>query len=141
MGLVGSYGTTFAKINIHYFGYIAHLYLLALLYPLYRLYQESALSLRRFELILASLLFFACLLVLQALFAEPPFRGRIGIIVLEALRPLIGLFGVWILILTALFLSLVILFDKSTDEIYHAIASRIASFWSALGALLSVKKK
>lgn len=138
---MGSYGTTFAKINIHYFGYIAHLYLLALLYPLYRLYQESALSLRRFELILASLLFFACLLVLQALFAEPPFRGRIGIIVLEALRPLIGLFGVWILILTALFLSLVILFDKSTDEIYHAIASRIASFWSALGALLSVKKK
>lgn len=141
MGLVGSYGTTFAKINIHYFGYIAHLYLLALLYPLYRLYQESTLSLRRFELILASLLFFACLLVLQALFAEPLFRGRIGIIVLEALRPLIGLFGVWILILTALFLSLVILFDKSTDEIYHAIASRIASFWSALGALLSVKKK
>lgn len=141
MGLVGSYGTTFAKINIHYFGYIAHLYLLALLYPLYRLYQESTLSLRRFELILASLLFFACLLVLQALFAEPLFRGKIGIIVLEALRPLIGLFGVWILILTALFLSLVILFDKSTDEIYHAIASRIASFWSALGALLSVKKK
>lgn len=138
---MGSYGTTFAKINIHYFGYIAHLYLLALLYPLYRLYQESTLSLRRFELILASLLFFACLLVLQALFAEPLFRGKIGIIVLEALRPLIGLFGVWILILTALFLSLVILFDKSTDEIYHAIASRIASFWSALGALLSVKKK
>lgn len=138
---MGSYGTTFAKININYFGYIAHLYLLALLYPLYRLYQESTLSLRRFELILASLLFFACLLVLQALFAEPLFRGKIGIIVLEALRPLIGLFGVWILILTALFLSLVILFDKSTDEIYHAIASRIASFWSALGALLSVKKK
>lgn len=134
MGLVGSYGAAFARFNIHYFGYIAHLYLLALLYPLYRFYRQSRFTFRRLEITLATLLLLFDALLFQALFAKPPFQGKIGLSVLEALLPLIGRFGVWLLLLTALSLALMILFEKRTDELFKTITQKASQLLARLKA-------
>ncbi|MGP1450191.1 MAG: DNA translocase FtsK [Wolinella sp.] len=141
MGLVGSYGARFAEMNIRYFGLLAHLYLLMLLYPLYRLYREPRFSWRRLELIVANVLLFFSLLVFQALLLDVEIKGRVGLATLEALRPLIGLFGVWILILTGFSLSFMIIFNPNIDELYRKILSNVTYIKENITSVFTPKKK
>lgn len=111
-GAVGVIGRNFANFNTNLFGYLAYIYLLFFLYPAYRLYKDPHLNFRKIELSIAGLLGFASLLLIQSLlFAS----GVFGNNVVSFLQRLIGNFGVWILSLGCLFLSIFVAIQSKVD--------------------------
>ncbi|MGP1579667.1 MAG: DNA translocase FtsK 4TM domain-containing protein [Wolinella sp.] len=140
LGLVGRYGTSFAEFNLRYFGALSYLYPFALLYPLYHLYHEQSLTLRRIELVLSFMLLFFCLLLMQALIFKIPFDGMIGRAIIRLLYPLIGMFGIWLIIATGIFLAGLMFFNQSIEGIlahfrglYLKMARFLAAFWQTNG--------
>ena len=122
-GLMGSYGTVFATLNHQYFGYLSFVYLFVALVPLYFYYKNSTFTLRKFELVLASFLLFFSLLLAQALLVSNEFRGKIGGDFVDFLSPYIGIFGLWVFWFIISMVSMVILLDKSAQELL-ALCSR-----------------
>ncbi len=122
VGVIGGY---VAVLNRELFGYVAFFYLFALMYPLYRLYRDSEIDVDRVETILASILLFCTVLILQALLVDGEFRGLLGASFTDSLHPYIGTFGLWVLWLIMLCICAAILIDvqkfpskpKSTTEI------------------------
>lgn len=125
--LMGSYGTVFASMNQLYFGYISFVYLFLLLLPIYFIYKNSSFDFRKAELTIANILFFFSLLLIQGLVVENNFRGKFGADFVDFLSPYIGLFGLWVLCLIMLSITVVIFLDKSTSEIIHFIRSFITN--------------
>lgn len=111
-GVVGEFGIVFANTNINIFGYLAYVYLLLLLYPAYRFYQKPLIDFRRLELIVASLLFFVALLILQALIFAKGFFGNSLVLFL---KDYIGYFGVWVLDILFMFISWLVATKKNID--------------------------
>lgn len=91
MGIVGS---KIHQINFGYFGGLAYIYPIALLYPLYCYYKNNKFNLRRLELILTSVFFSLLLLILQFLIFH---IGVIGEAIVSTLKSSLGLFGIWVL--------------------------------------------
>ena len=140
LGLVGRYGTSFAEFNLRYFGALSYLYPFALLYPLYRLYHEQSLTLRRIELVLSFMLLFFSLLIMQALFFKIPLDGMIGRAIIRVLYPLIGKFGIWLIIATGIALAALIFLNQSIEgilahfrELYLKRTRFLAAFWQTNG--------
>ncbi len=114
--LMGSYGATFASYNHKYFGYMSYGYIFAFMIPLYYLYKETTLNLRKFELTVVSILMLFSFLLAQALLVKDSLRGEIGAGFADFLSPYIGSFGLWTFWFIITLLSVVIIFDKSAHE-------------------------
>ena len=116
-GLMGSYGSVFATYNQEYFGYISYAYLLLLLVPLYFFYKNTLLNFRKAEIVIASLLLFFSFLLAQSILVENELRGKVAGDFVDFLSPYIGLFGLWVFWLVITMVSVIIILDKTTDEI------------------------
>ena len=136
--LMGSYGAVFASYNQLYFGYVAFVYLFLLLLPLYYTYKHSKVDFRKAELVVASFLFFWSSLLAQGLLVTNEYRGKLGADFVDFLSPYIGLFGLWVFWLMITLVSLVIILDKSTSEIFALIHAFVAKQLSLID--LSIKK-
>ena len=126
-GLMGSYGSTFALYNHLYFGYISFIYLLSLLIPLYFLYKDTSFSLRKIELSIALFLLLFSLLLAQSILIENELRGKFAGDFVDFLSPYIGVFGLWIFWFIITSVSIIIVLDKSTQEIASTIIKFIKS--------------
>jgi len=115
-GLIGSYGAIFAKYNKLYFGYISYVYILALLIPLYFFYKNTKINFRKIELSMATFLLFFAFLLAQAMLISNAMRGKIGLDFVDSLAPYIGVFGLWIFWLIISLVSVVMISNKTTDE-------------------------
>jgi S-DNA-T family DNA segregation ATPase FtsK/SpoIIIE len=122
-GLIGSYGAAFAHENQLFFGYFSYVYLLVLLVPVFYWYRTPGFSQRRMEQIVAYVLLFFSLQILQALLvSDMELRGTLGGSFVDFLAPYIGLFGVWVFWVMASAVSVVIVLDKSVDELLAPLA-------------------
>ncbi|HHH73164.1 MAG TPA: DNA translocase FtsK, partial [Sulfuricurvum sp.] len=110
-GIIGSIGEIIAKANRALFGYVAFVYLFALLYPLYRYYRSSEIDVERTEKILAVILLFFSILILQALVVTDVLRGALGAGFVDFLHPYIGTFGLWVFWVMTIAIAAVILID------------------------------
>ena len=123
--LMGSYGSIFASYNQHYFGYISYVYILTLLVPLRLFYKNTTFDFRKAEVLIASLLLFFSSLLAQAMLVDNELRGKVAGDFVDFLSPYIGLFGLWVFWLIITLVSVVILLDRSTQEISSIIISTL----------------
>ena len=128
--LMGSYGVVFASYNHKFFGYISYIYIFILLLPLYFFYKNTLLNIRTFELLISSFLLFFSFLLAQSILIDNELRGKLGGDFVDFLSPYIGLFGLWIFYLIITLVSIVILLDKSTQEIIETLSSLIKEKFS-----------
>ena len=119
--LMGSYGSVFASYNQHLFGYISFIYLFALLVPIYYLYKNTTLDFRKAQIVVASVLLFLSTILAQAMLVQGELRGKLGADFVDFLSPYIGLFGLWIFWMIITLVSIVVLLDKTTQEISSII--------------------
>ena len=132
--LMGSYGATFALYNHKYFGYISYIYIFAFLIPLYFLYKNSTINMRKFELAITSFLILFSFLLAQAMLVTGELRGKIGADFVDFLSPYIGLFGLWIFWFIITLVSIVIIVDKSAHEL-------VDMFLGSMKSKITHKKK
>ncbi|WP_416768850.1 DNA translocase FtsK [Sulfurimonas sp. ST-25] len=109
--IIGTIGEIIAKANRALFGYVSFAYLFVLLYPLYTYYRNSEINVERTEKILAGILLFFSLLILQALVTEGALRGALGSGFVDFLEPYIGAFGLWVFWVMTVTIAAVILVD------------------------------
>lgn len=88
--MAGALGREVARFNAKYFGYLGYL---NVFYALYVFFLIRRSSLQALESLLASLIAFLALLLVQALVLQ---RGMVGVILLDTLKVYIGLLGVWV---------------------------------------------
>ena len=119
--LMGSYGSVFASYNQHLFGYISFVYLFALLIPIYFLYKNTTLDFRKAQIVIASILLFLSTILAQSMLVQGELRGKLGADFVDFLSPYIGLFGLWIFWMMITLVSVVVLLDKTTQEISSII--------------------
>lgn len=130
-GMVGVLGQQFAILNLSIFGYLGYVYLLFLLYPAYYLYKNPTLNFRKLELAIAGSLGFVSLLLAQSLLLH---SGLFGNSVVHFLQKFIGVFGVWILVIGCLLLSILVATQSNIDIIFkqlQAIIIRTKPFYKA----------
>lgn len=132
MALMGSYGVLFANYNQLYFGYISYIYIFLLLLPLYMIYKNTNFSFRKAELSIASFLLFFSLLLFQALLVTDELRGKLGADFVSFLSPYIGFFGLWVFWLIISLLSMVIILNKSAEELIAIARSFIGKRVAAI---------
>ncbi|RLA76873.1 MAG: DNA translocase FtsK [Epsilonproteobacteria bacterium] len=123
--LMGSYGSIFASYNQHFFGYISFVYLFVLLIPIYFLYKNTNFDFRKAQIIIASILLFLSTVLAQAMLVQGEFRGKLGADFVDFLSPYIGLFGLWIFWVIITLVSVVVLLDRTTQEISFIIVNFI----------------
>lgn len=109
--VIGAVGAFISKANRALFGYVSFAYLFLLLYPLYLFYRDSHIDVDRTENILASILLFFSVLILQALVVTDALRGALGARFVDFLHPYIGSFGLWVLWVMTLLIAAAILID------------------------------
>ena len=119
--LMGSYGSIFASYNQHFFGYISYVYLFVLLLPIYFLYKNTTLDFRIAQITIASTLLFLSTILAQAMLVQSELRGQFGADFVDFLSPYIGLFGLWVFWMIITLISIVVLLDKTTQEISSII--------------------
>ncbi len=119
--LMGSYGASFAAFNQHYFGYVSYIYLFLLLFPLYFVYRSTAFDIRMAQVGVASFLLLFAALLAQALLVKEGLKGEIGSDFALFLSPFIGSFGLWVFWCVITFVSLLMLFDKTTGEFFVSL--------------------
>ncbi len=124
--IIGTIGEVIAKANQALFGYVAFVYIFALLYPLHAYYKNSEIDVERTEKILAGILLFFSLLILQALLVKDELRGALGAGFVDFLEPYIGAFGLWMLWLMTVSIAAAILIDAesfpSVEKLKRAFA-------------------
>ena len=119
--VIGSYGAVFAQENRLFFGYLSHVYLLVMLVPVFYWYRNPGFSQRRAEQIIAYVLLFFALQIFQALLVKGALRGSLGGSFVDYLQPYIGLLGLWVFWVIATALSVVIILDRSVDEMLQPL--------------------
>lgn len=119
--IIGAYGESFALMNIQIFGYVAYTYLLLLMVPLFYWYKYNGDLHRRLEMTgIFALLFFA-LLFFQAMVVEGTYRGSFVGSIVDFLSLYIGVFGLWILWLMMVTVSVVLVMEQSLSELAQPI--------------------
>lgn len=94
---------------------MSFIYLLVLLFPLYKLnfsYIENFLV-----KVLTTIFLFITLLVFQALIINGNFSGEVGNVIIDTISPFIGIAGLWIFVIIGLSISIFILFEENKDII------------------------
>nr|WP_240331042.1 DNA translocase FtsK [Helicobacter suis] len=143
-GLLGSIGELIAALHFHYLGYIAYVDVFYLLYISFLIRQKS---LRALQSLLASLLGFLALLIIQSLLLH---KGEVGMALLEAMLDYIGTLGAWVVALVILIYAYSNLFPQSftsalkhLQAIYRSIPAKlkeaITTINSTANALFKVK--
>ncbi len=130
--LMGSYGAIFASYNKLYFGYVSFIYLFVLILPLYLVYKSTTFDFRKVQITVASFLLLSSFLLAQALLVSNEFRGKFGADFVDFLSPFIGTFGLWVFWFIITFVSTLIVFDKTTSEVFTHINDYISERLSAL---------
>ncbi|MCX6074824.1 MAG: DNA translocase FtsK 4TM domain-containing protein [Campylobacterales bacterium] len=124
--IIGAYGAGFAAANVTAFGYVAYMYLLLLMVPLFYFYKGQSDLKRRLEMGgIFTLLFFA-LLLFQAMIVEGEFRGRFGSIIADFLSIYIGSFGLWVTWLMIMAVSMIIVLEQSLGELLKPFKAYMA---------------
>ncbi len=116
---VGKVGFTVSSYSKEYLGYIAYIYLPILIYPLYKVnfsYIDNYI-----EKIISSIFLFITLITFQALIVETNMSGKIGTIIIDVISPYIGIAGVWIFVLISFFISLIILLESQSEELFNKL--------------------
>ena len=112
--IIGEVGAYVASTNREFFGYVAYINFLMLIYPLFRLYRRCSFDIVRAEMTVASVLAFFALLILQALLLSADGRGSVGGNFVDYLHPLIGAFGLWIVWAMLVAIAGVMIYDAMT---------------------------
>lgn len=112
--IVGKVGKVIGETNIEYFGFIAYINLLILLFPLYKIYKNSNLV-KQLDFIVGWLLFFIGLFLLGGLLFSPDNAGYIGFNLVDFLVPYIGKLGLWLFWFMILVMSLILIVDDDFD--------------------------
>ncbi|MBU1643046.1 DNA translocase FtsK 4TM domain-containing protein, partial [bacterium] len=115
-GVIGSFGTDFAALNQHLFGYISFIYLFVLGFGLFSLYRRGRFDMRCTEVTVAYILLFFSLQIFQAIIGSGELRGMFGANFVDFTVEYIGYFGVWVFFMMSLVLSMVMILDKSVRE-------------------------
>jgi S-DNA-T family DNA segregation ATPase FtsK/SpoIIIE len=115
--IIGAYGATFAESNVYIFGYVAYTYLLLLMVPLFFWYKFDGDIHRRYEMGGVFTLLFFALLFFQAIVVEGMYRGSFVGMIVDFLSVYIGTFGLWILWLMMVAVSLVLVMEQSLSEL------------------------
>lgn len=119
--LMGSFGASFATYNRTFFGYVSYVYIFAFIAPLYSFYKQKLSNIERYELVISSFLLFFSALIFQAIVLDGVMRGSVGSGFVDFLKPLIGIFGVWIVWLVLISVSIFLLLNKTPLDILKAI--------------------
>jgi S-DNA-T family DNA segregation ATPase FtsK/SpoIIIE len=107
----------FAQTNVWIFGYVAYVYLLLLMIPLFYSYKYDGELYRRIEMAgIFTLLFFA-MLFFQAMVVEGLFRGVFVGSIVDFLSVYIGTFGLWTFWLMMVAVSVVLVMEQSLSEL------------------------
>ncbi|MDD3462723.1 MAG: DNA translocase FtsK 4TM domain-containing protein [Sulfurospirillaceae bacterium] len=124
--IVGKYGAYAGGLNKNLFGYVAFIYPFFILIPGFFVYKDQALTQRRAEITLSFLLMVFAILMLQAITAEVEFSGYVGVSIVEMLKTLVGIMGVWIFIASVALLSMSILLEIGFYEMFASTRSSFA---------------
>jgi len=114
--IVGLIGSTVATYSHKYIGYLSYVYLLVLLYPLYKFNFSTKQN--DDNIIVKSMYYlfiFLILLILQALVISNEYRGEIGFIIIDSISPFIGLAGIWIFTIISMFTWVYVLFNQKNN--------------------------
>jgi S-DNA-T family DNA segregation ATPase FtsK/SpoIIIE len=139
IGLIGFSVATFSHKN---FGYLSYIYIIILLYPLYKFnftsiyFDKKDLSYKIINYIFT----FIILLILQSLIISNNMQGFIGVYIVQTLNPYIGLAGVWILLSMGL-LSSGYLFITENEHIFINLSKKIKKSKQLLMPYNSTNKK
>ncbi|GAA7740035.1 DNA translocase FtsK [Helicobacter pylori] len=124
-GLVGRFGVWFAAINKKYFGYLSLVNLPYLAWVLFLLYKtKNPFTEIVLEKTLGHLLGILSLLFLQSSFLD---QGEIGNSVRLFLRPFIGDFGLYALIMLMVVISYLILFKLPPKSVFYPYINKTQS--------------
>lgn len=138
--LMGSYGKEFSSFNQLYFGYVAFVYLFLLIAPLYFIYKSVTFDFRRAQITIASFLLLCSALLAQALSIENEFRGKFGADFVDFLSPYIGVFGLWVFWFIITFVSLLMIFDKTTSELFSFVSDFFKGRFSKIQTAMAFEK-
>lgn len=133
--VVGHIGEVFGKTNIEFFGYLAYIDLLMLLYPLYKVYKKRDLV-KKLDFYVGWMILFISLIVLQSLLLEFDQNGRVGVTLRLFLLPYIGMAGLWLFWLLTFMIGLVLVLDEMPS--YKTISMKSRALYDFI--LSSIKK-
>lgn len=119
--IIGAYGESFAQMNVHVFGYVAYTYLLLLMVPLFYWYKYHGDLNRRLEMTGIFVLLFFALLFFQAMVVDDIYRGALVGSIVDFLSLYIGVFGLWILWLMMVTVSIILVMEQSLSELAQPI--------------------
>ena len=113
--IVGIIGYSVAKFSHKYFGYLSYIYLIVLLYPLYKFnfgYIDKIV-----QKTIIFLFSFLTLLIFQSLVFKGHLSGEIGNVIVKTISPYIGLAGLWIFVIVSFIILFFILFENTNLNI------------------------
>jgi len=138
--MVGRIGTLFGNFNRHTFGYLAFVYPLFLIYPVFALFRKSDIDSHRRKLLFAGALFFLSLLMFQGSVVTGELKGSFGAWIVHWLHRYIGGIGVWLFILSLMTLSAVLLTEVYQRDLAEDFA-KIKKFWDTLKERFSIPRQ
>lgn len=95
---VGKIGEAIGTKNREFFGALAYIYPFLMIVGAYWVYKNRDKIRDFWTLFFGVLLLFFSLLILQALILPPQYAGKIGLLFVNALKPYIGLAGLWMIV-------------------------------------------
>ncbi len=136
--MVGALGTAFGHFNRNVFGLIGFIYPFLMTIPAYLVYKDSRLSHELSKFLMLGLLMFFSLLLLQAKLFDLPFQGLIGSTTNHFLDGFIGNIGIWLFIISTLFLSTLLMLNATFEDISSSLDMKApyAKLKEKLNALL-----
>ena len=119
--MVGALGTAFGHFNRNTFGLIGFLYPFFMTFPAYLIYKDNRLSHELSKFLLLGALMFFSVLLFQAKVFDPPFQGNIGAVTIGFLQDFIGDIGIWLFIISTLFLSSLLMLNATFEELSSSL--------------------
>ncbi|MDO9305651.1 MAG: DNA translocase FtsK [Sulfuricurvum sp.] len=115
--IIGVWGAGFSANNIALFGYVAYMYLLLFMIPLMYFYKSKSDTKRHLEMGSIFLLLFFILIIFQALVVSGSYRGAFGGVIVDFLSLYVGSFGLWIMWLMIVAVSMIIILEQSLGDL------------------------
>jgi len=112
--IVGDIGFLVAQYSLEYIGFISYIYLLVLLYPLYKFNFSKIENIVLNSFVL--FLFFVVFLMFQSLLIDSSLSGKIGDILVSKLYSTIGFGGIWLIIVINFIATYILFFGKYLDK-------------------------
>ncbi len=111
--IVGDIGFMLSSYSLEYIGFISYIYLVLLLYPLYKLNfaKLENIALNSFVLVV----FFVVFLMFQSLMIDSSLSGKIGDMMVDYLASVIGYVGIWLIIVINFAVTYILFFGKYHD--------------------------